>query len=161
MNWHILFEKQQQLDQYIQGKHGLEQENLIPRKMLALQVELGELANETRCFKFWSLKPAAPKDVILEEYVDGLHFLMSLGLDLDYVFDHLEPGKVREDLCQQFQSVYGLVSEFEQALTDENYRRLFAGFLALGLRLDLTEEEVMAAYWEKNSVNHQRQDQGY
>lgn len=161
MNWHALFEKQQQLDQYIQGKHGLQQENLIPRKILAFQVELGELANETRCFKFWSLKPAAEKDVILEEYVDGLHFLMSIGLEKGCVFDTLSPGEVVTDLCDQFQEVYGLTSRFEREVTEENYRRLFAGFLALGLRLELKEEEVMAAYWEKNSVNHQRQDQGY
>ena len=55
---------------------------IVKRKMLALLVEIGELANETRCFKYWSNKPASEREVILEEYVDGLHFILSIGIDL-------------------------------------------------------------------------------
>ncbi|MDW7670757.1 MAG: dUTP diphosphatase [Bacillota bacterium] len=161
MNWKALFDRQQQLDQYIQQNHQLERENLVPRKILAFQVELGELANETRCFKFWSVKEPSPHKVILEEFVDGLHFLMSLGLELNCAFESLEPDSPQENLCDQFQEVYRLTTQFEQQQTRSCYRRLFEGFLSLGRRLNLSEEEVMEAYWWKNCINHQRQQQGY
>ncbi len=161
MNWKDLFSKQKELDHYIQENHLLEEEDLVSRKILAFQVELGELANETRCFKFWSLKPASPSNVILEEYVDGLHFLLSLGLELSCVFETLEPAADKGDLTTQFQRVYRFASRFEEAPTAPNYRLLFAAFLALGRQLQLTEQGVMDAYWEKNQVNRQRQAEGY
>ena len=88
-----LFRVQQALDQHIEEKHELQNEDLFARKVLALLVELGELANETRCFKFWSIKPSSEKSVILEEYVDGIHFILSLGIEcgfqnLDYTLDN-------------------------------------------------------------------------
>ena len=161
MNWRKLFQIQKELDQRIIRKHQLEGENLIDRKILAFQVELGEMANETRCFKFWSLKPSSPHEKILEEYVDGLHFLLSIGLDMAYVFEALEPVKSDENLSEGFQSVYRKASCFEQEKSHENYRGLFQSYLTLSKRLDFTEAEIMGAYLEKNEVNHQRQEQGY
>lgn len=161
MNWKDLFEKQRELDRYIEENHSLEEEDLISRKILAFQVELGELANETRCFKFWSVKPSSPPNVILEEYVDGLHFLLSLGLELSCTFEFLEPAPANEDLTIQFQRVYRFASRFEEESSAPNYRLLFAAFLALGRQLQLTEKAVMEGYWEKNQVNRQRQLEGY
>src|SRR5690625_2968355 len=115
MNLEKLFKIQTELDKRIVEKHGLQNEDLLDKKILALQVELGELANEWRGFKFWSedREPKTkeyPKDIctckdcamhwcdkvhestaeeegiyvnpLLEEYVDCLHFILSIGLEL-------------------------------------------------------------------------------
>ena len=79
-----LFKMQKALDQHIEEKHELQQEDLFNRKVLALLVEVGELANETRCFKFWSVKPSSEKSVVLEEFVDGIHFILSLGIECGF-----------------------------------------------------------------------------
>src|SRR3954469_23285631 len=84
MQLETLFEMQAGLDRYIEENHQLENEDLFNRKVLALLVEIGELANETRCFKFWSVKPPSDKQVILEEFVDGVHFILSLGIECDF-----------------------------------------------------------------------------
>lgn len=60
---------QKVLDTRIIEEHGLEGQNLFYNMILALQVEIGELANETRCFKHWSNKGPSEKEVILMEYV--------------------------------------------------------------------------------------------
>ena len=78
MNLQKLFQMQNTLDKRIQAEHHLEGVPLLHKKILSLQVELGELANETRCFKFWSTKKPSSNDVILEEYVDCLHFILSI-----------------------------------------------------------------------------------
>ncbi len=54
MNLQKLLETQKILDDRIIEQHGLEGQDFLPEKILALQVELGELANEWRGFKFWS-----------------------------------------------------------------------------------------------------------
>ncbi|MBO1914929.1 dUTP diphosphatase, partial [Microvirga sp. 3-52] len=63
-----LFEMQTELDAFIQ-KQRVTNENVFQSKGLALLVELAELANETRSFKFWSTKGPSDIEVILEEYV--------------------------------------------------------------------------------------------
>ena len=78
-----LYQLQNGLDEEIYQKFSLTREGTSIRRRLALLVELGECVNETRCFKFWSVKGPSPAPVILEEYADGIHFLLSLGIDLN------------------------------------------------------------------------------
>ncbi|WP_339195208.1 dUTP diphosphatase [Aeribacillus sp. FSL W8-0870] len=55
MNLAKLFELQRQLDEHIEKEHPRQEgEDRLAKKILALKVELGELANEWRGFKFWS-----------------------------------------------------------------------------------------------------------
>src|SRR5690554_6230630 len=104
MTLHKLFKMQHDLDQYILTEHGLQEEDLVDEKMLALFVEVGELANETRCFKFWSNKSASARAHILEEFVDGVHFILSIGLDLGYSKRpiSLQSAHSNENLIQSF-----------------------------------------------------------
>ena len=84
MNLQNLFVMQEKLDNHIMEEHNLYGKTLFSEKLLALQVEIAELANETRCFKFWSNKGPSSKETILEEYVDCLHFILTIGLEKNY-----------------------------------------------------------------------------
>lgn len=157
-----LFLMQKELDSKIEEQHGLKKEELFDRKVLALQVEIGELANETRCFKFWSLKPSSPKEVILEEYVDGLHFILSLGLTLNYSMDiETEASAKMGSVTEQFLVVYQLISQFRESRDEDTYQILFASFIHLGELLHFEWKEIEQAYYKKNEVNHERQQTGY
>ncbi|KMJ56989.1 dUTPase [Bacillus sp. LL01] len=162
MNLQTLYDMQRELDAKIESQHGLRKENLVEEKILALLVELGELANETRCFKFWSVKPPAERSVILEEYVDGVHFILSLGLTFEYGGEvSIGLAEPSESLTGQFNSVYNLVSVFRNDVSEENFSVLFESYIALGEMLGFSWEEVEQAYFAKNKVNHERQKQGY
>lgn len=157
-----LYTMQKELDSKIEEQHGLENRDLIDQKILALLVELGELANETRCFKFWSVRPASERGIILEEYVDGVHFLLSVGLTLGYTSDiPRELGTRTGSLTDQFLILYYLVSMFQVEKQEEPFQVLFATYVELGEMLGFSWEEVEEAYMEKNKVNHKRQQQGY
>ena len=161
MNWKILFEKQVQLDTYIKENHDLTSINLFDNKILALLVELGELANETRCFKFWSTKQRNSDTVIIEEYVDNIHFLMSLGLDKGLEFTELEVPKIEIDETTQFTKVFTEIIAFKNEPTKENYMQLFTSYLQLSEVLGFTKNDIQLAYDKKNDVNFIRQDEGY
>ena len=156
-----LFDIQRQLDEVILNNHNLHNKDLVPAKILAFEVELGELANETRCFKFWSNKKSSPKAVVLEEYVDCLHFLLSIGLDENFVDAQIHIKNSPRDLVQQFQEVFLRSSRFYQSLKEEDYVALFEVFLSLGQNLGFTWEEIEEGYLRKNKINYQRQDEGY
>lgn len=161
MDWKALYSMQEQLDKYIEEKHDLLDKDVFQEKYLALLVELGELANETRCFKFWSTKPRNEKSVILEEYVDGTHFILSLGIEKGYQYDGRELELTLLNETEQFNNVFEACTVFNQDPTKANYVRLFENYLQLGELLGFTEADIQDAYLKKNEVNYVRQDQGY
>lgn len=157
-----LFQIQKQLNDRIIQEHQLEGEDLFTEVQLAFLVELGELANETRCFKYWSRKPSSKREVILEEYVDGLHFVLTLGLALRYTNVIIKQTySYLETMTEQFLEVMKQTHELNRERSDENYQRLVDSFLGLGQQLGFSYEEIEEAYLAKNKVNHQRQDNGY
>ncbi|WP_085523154.1 dUTP diphosphatase [Tuberibacillus sp. Marseille-P3662] len=159
-----LFQMQKELDQSIVHQHQLSGQDLSQDKFLALLVELGELANETRCFKFWSLKGPSDHETILMEYVDGFHFLLSLGLDFGFdmpaeLVTSEQPSPKSQTAA--FLQVYAAVDQLKNDVNFLHYQQLFAAYLALGDSLTFSFADIEKAYYKKNNINHQRQEQGY
>lgn len=162
MNLQEMFAMQKELDRHIVKKHHLEHEDLFDRKILALFVEIGELANETRCFKYWSLKPSSPQEVVLEEYVDGIHFLLSLGIECGMEdVEEITPAGGNVSLSEQFVKVYEAVCSFRSAKNRSSYINMLSEYLLLGKLLGFSPEAVKEAYIMKNKVNFERQEKGY
>lgn len=159
-----LFLMQKALDQHIEMQHGLVDADLFDRKVLALTVEIGELANETRCFKFWSVKPASELQVILEEFVDGIHFILSLGIECGFAsIDEISAGSTSgsKDVNQQFLNVYDAINTFRNSRQQDDYVHMFASYMQLAALLGLSDSQIEEAYIEKNEVNYERQRKGY
>ena len=202
MNLAKLFEMQRQLDEHIEKEHPRQEgEDRLAKKILALQVELGELANEWRGFKFWSHNQE-PRTLaydecpcgtdygscdeygcddglltynpLLEEYVDCLHFILSIGVELGMPH-RLLLGNVQrnemlgDDFIALYDEVHTLYHAYKCAYKCQlnkkfvrgYYESVFEHFLALGERLGFTWEQVEEAYMKKNAENHSRQERGY
>jgi len=183
MNLEKLFQTQKVLRDRI----GYNEPDRFNKLILALLVELGECANEWRGFKFWSqnqqptikqarapymdLDDAEFYNPLLEEYVDGLHFVLELGLDLDiYYYLKLltfttvgEERSVTSLFNSIFESVTTLLTHHNDGsiTTGYTYEVLVDEYLTLGAMLGFTWEEVEQAYFAKNQINHQRQEVGY
>lgn len=156
-----LFELQRKLDQRIIVNHNLQEDFLLKKKILALQVEIGELANETRCFKYWSKKGPSEKSIILEEYVDCIHFILSIGIEKNYEDVLLDIKKNNFSITDQFLNIYIDINDFIVCQSKDHYITLFEDFLSLGISLNFTEEDITNKYLEKNEINHHRQETGY
>lgn len=162
MNLLKLFELQKNLDEHIRENHGLWGQSLLSKKILALQVELAELANETRCFKYWSDKKPSNREVILEEYVDCLHFILTLGLEKNFTnieLDSKEPHQY--NIITQLLNLYIDINDFVVCSSKDHYITLFEDFINLGRILGFTAAEIEMAYYKKNDINHKRQNEGY
>lgn len=162
MNLTRLFSMQKELDHYIQTQRTIE-EDVFDRKLLALLVELGELANETRCFKFWSDKGPSERDVILEEYVDSIHFLLSIGLEKGWEQEtHNWPeGKNQTDLNAAFLHTYQTIATLQSSPSHEHYMAIWKAYAEIARLLGFSTEDVMDAYQKKNEINYERQQSGY
>src|SRR5690625_435203 len=210
MNLEKLFKAQKELDDRIVEEKGLQRKVLLDKKILALQVELGELANELRGFKFWSedQKPRTNEPIecetcdgwgsetdpygicmssdkcencsgtgfvgsrnpLLEEYVDCLHFILSIGNELnieqwDYDYTFKDDLMELNNITEQFIMIMGgarklfydiayrdgmkddeKVSEFElEFRVWKSYRLIIGPFLSLGKMLGFTGEQIEQA----------------
>ncbi|MGM8212615.1 dUTP diphosphatase [Virgibacillus sp. W0430] len=219
MNLSKLFEMQTELDARILLEKQLVGQDLLDKKILALQVELGELANEWRGFKFWKVnkepnewipnendvckecngQPIFYDDVnkptkiigqcencdgcgvhfynpLLEEYVDCLHFILSIGLELGIKSDDVcvEGDLTGATTTEAFNELFSYVSTLNTYLDvnlpasitnadiNEAYKDIFECFVGLGESdLGFTWEQIEQAYMDKNKVNHARQNEGY
>lgn len=201
MNLINLFETQRILDERIMEKHPeLVGQNNLDWKILALQVELGECANEWRGFKKWSndQEPRTKlftwidglgkcvestsdprmliengqfnafriKNPLLEEYVDCLHFILSIGLELEFTdlcINHSSVKRLPEqiDSMINFSTVFSFVDQLRRTKSFHWYDSLFERFIILGFSLGFTWEQIEQAYYDKNAINHTRQDTGY
>lgn len=220
MNLTRLFETQDILDKRIVKEKGLEGKDLLPEKILALQVELGELANEWRGFKFWSenksprtkidsttndrkgldyfqcfqcsatlpvnigkdyqgdlyaecvdceveMHAMKSRNPLLEEYVDCLHFILSIGIELGgqeseewFVESNVQVYKNRK-IVEQFIYVGYYMNGMYLANEYDDYDELVYTFLGLGEMLGFTWNQIEQAYYSKNKINHERQATGY
>jgi dimeric dUTPase (all-alpha-NTP-PPase superfamily) len=163
MEFEKLFKMQTALDRYIEENHQLQNEDLFDRKILALLVEIGELANETRSFKFWSVKPSSEKAVILEEFVDGIHFILSLGIESSFDKEPVELEEKQSELTVNdlFLEIYEAVSTFRKSRSLSHYLTVLEYYLQLGAKLGISFQEIEKAYVQKNEVNYKRQQNRY
>ncbi|MDR4315006.1 dUTPase [Niallia circulans] len=108
------------------------------------------------------------KNPLLEEYVDALHFLLEIGLELKYTNLSLASyetpsieyqfNEVITACCKVRESVE---SDWQEEEKQDEFDNLCMGFIGLGRMLGFTWEEIETAYFEKNKINHIRQDTGY
>jgi dimeric dUTPase (all-alpha-NTP-PPase superfamily) len=182
MNLTKLFEMQKVL----RNRIAYDQPDRFNKLILALLVELGECANEWRGFKFWS-KNQEPRTCIkntmctycdeydiyngdenplLEEYVDGLHFVLELGIDIDRVKNEFEvddlflPKNVEDSFLEIFHYSSSLIA-LSVPLRGNLYDELLQSYIFLGELLGFTWEQIEQSYYDKNQINHERQNQGY
>jgi dimeric dUTPase (all-alpha-NTP-PPase superfamily) len=152
---------QEELDTRIFKQHDTLRSATRIDRCLALCVEIGELANETRCFKYWSVRPSSPKDVLLEELEDSIHFLLSLGIDLKDDSLFIDGQNDDKHLSDTFLDFYRASLRLLDDFTLQNYNACFAYICVLAEKLGFDEQDLTEYYLRKNQKNHHRQDAHY
>jgi len=114
------------------------------------------------------------KNPLLEEYVDCLHFILSIGLELgaeklfaNEVDFNIGTRTITKPTLDAFDELFNQVSLLSQNVKVISFFRydvysdLFSTFTTLGDSLGFTENQIEQAYFEKNKINHERQESGY
>ena len=156
-----LFKAQAKLDQTIADNHHISYQTTRHRRIMACLVEIGELANATRCFKYWSNKGKESDEIVLDEYADGLHFFLSLGVDIKTSKRSYNLTKHLDDTTDQFLLIYRRLDEFYKKQDDRSYIKAFQAFLNLLPLLGYKWPELREAYYKKLGVNYNRQETNY
>ena len=157
-----LLEMQKVLDNNIFREKGIKQypkENM----QVALFVELGELLNELpTLFKHWKSSAVDNREKALVEYVDCLHFALSLTNDNGVEFNN--DLSLSPDVYNYNSHEITLLAELPVHKLLKNIIQ-FEGNLSylfgLGVKLGFEWDEIYTAYKEKNAVNYERLRNNY
>lgn len=155
-----LLEMQRVLDEAILKEHvNIYDEKIADQMKIALFVELGELMNEMPTkFKHWKKTAKDNREKALVEYVDALHFQMSL-------FNYYE--------CDIFEPYHNYYEKEEGYFCDDIGKCLIGSvescsftiglsyLFDLGYILGFTWSEIYETYKAKNAVNYERLKNGY
>lgn len=180
-----MLQMQSKLDERIIEDKLLKNFDLVPNTVLSLQVELAEMANEGRWFKHWSNDQKPREKTVLEEFADAVHFFLSLSIqkgwqEVLFIFeDHLDEDEFDGDLTAWYlEMIYFLNKAYMEKYPEEEnmefksktgftknqywFRTAWTLFLNIGINgFGFTLEKIEQAYFDKNAVNHQRQEHGY
>lgn len=153
-----LLEMQRILDKNIMKEHELVYDEHIANNIkVALIVEVGELMNEFPTkFKHWKKSAVDNREKGLIEFVDCLHFILSLtnyyDLNDDRIYDYEE--------CNLLKIGTYSLSEMLSKLC--SFNTLSNEYLfEIGNFLGFTWEEIYQAYKDKNAVNYERLKENY
>ena len=151
-----MLEAQKELDKANMKKGGLT-EYPLDMVQTAYRVELGELLQEWKEFKFWKInKGEIDRDKMLEEWADCMHFALSLDNDIYKcgVYTKDDFNRYIED--ETILDIYKVINDcFVVSVFT------LPCVIALGLKLGYTLEELEQAYWKKNKINWERIEGGY
>mgnify|MGYP003413175483 CR=1 FL=1 len=153
-----LLEMQRVLDESIFKEKGITEYPLDNMKV-ALFVELGELMNEFPTkFKHWKSSAADNREKGLVEYVDCLHFALSLANQID---DFKMNTSYENTELKYTNSICEIVYFISRNVEIDCYYAMFIGLFVLGKKLGFTWEEIYEAYKKKNAINYERLNNGY
>ena len=121
---------------------------MYQKNKLELLVEIGELANETRYFKYWSNKPI-DMDLVKGEYADciiiTLYFFNILNINLNEEFQEI--GKYNK--VDIFARLYQLASNFYYDDNKEIIKEIFVTIINLGYMIGFNDNDIIEACMTK------------
>ncbi|MFD1677467.1 dUTP diphosphatase [Alicyclobacillus fodiniaquatilis] len=179
MKMDSLFDVQKALEPQAVMASGHESQSLLPKKILALQIELGGLANlwHHHGLHVWKHNQGSPEQTtypllqtdvplssatnpLLESYLNCLHLILSIGLDLGcdfHISDYIPIRDPSNDVGAQFRTLFRRIAQVDMdRWHGGKYYRMFCSFIGLGEMLDLTWSEIQQHYLEttKTSGRH-------
>ncbi len=156
MNYMIfndVFKSNKELDEMF--NNSFPDPEMVKKNKLELLVEIGELANETRYFKYWSNKPI-DIDLTKMEYADciiiTLYFFNIMNISLDEEFNKIDDYN-KIDI---FGRLYKLASDFYYNDDKEIIKEIFVTIINLGYLIGFNNDDIIEACMTKINKNKSR-----
>ncbi len=155
-------EKQKKLDKFIlENTDGINEQQYWENRIIALQVEIGEVSNEIRFFKYWSKKTSSSKEIILDELVDCLHFAFSLGNTLNNDSWEFAMDDIKRPLNYIYFDIMNKLNELVRNKNINLFRSMLFNISEIAFYLGYSMDDINSAYDKKNKINFERQNTGY
>lgn len=148
--FNIVYESNKELDKMFDD--AFVDPEMVKKNKLELLVEIGELANETRYFKYWSKKPI-DMELVKGEYADcvimTLYFFNIMNISLEEDFKKIE----NYNKIDIFARLYKLASDFYYNDDKEIIKEIFVTLINLGYIIGFNDQDIIDACLTKINKN--------
>ena len=119
----------------------------INQKILSFLHDLSEVGLESRCYLFWEKEEPVNHQQLLENYLEGLTMLMSIGYELriDSIKNHTEIPE-NQDLYSLFFKIYQSILNVQKQYSSEDYQNTIDDYFTLGFKLGIDIDEIIDNY---------------
>lgn len=159
VRWNSLYENNKRLDRIFVDKYKND-ERLFEKNCIELLVEISEFANETKVFKYWTIKKPN-KEKMLEEYADVITMILTFYNELDLGIKDLEDDLEETDILILLKEIYSMSIELMDSFKENLLERLFKKIIYIGTILEFKEQEVLNVIERKQKIIEERLNSDY
>ena len=149
-----VYDKNKELDKLFYQEYG-NNADIVLKNKLELLVELGELANESRCFKYWSNKKVN-RESLLEEYADVVLMILYFFRELNISLSESFPSENNLELLDEFIYLFNVMSKLTSDYGKDVLKDIFVNTLRLGKLLNITDTEIIDSCLNKINIDKER-----
>ena len=156
--WNELYENNKRLDKIFIDKYQSDTK-LFEKNCIELLVEISEFVNETKVFKYWSVK-TPNKDKMLEEYADVITMILT--------FSELKNMKIKEkyksydmNLLDIIHELYSYSVKLRDDFNELIIEEIFSLVLDFGKKLNFSENDIIEAIKNKQKIIENRLNSDY
>jgi len=157
--WNKLYSDNKYLDEIFISKYKNDNK-LYQKNCVELMVEIGEFVNETKVFKYWTMK-SPNKDKMLEEYADVITMILSFygiyNLEIKETYNKIEETDILKVIMELYNKSYMFYKESNKDILEE----IFNYTLYLGKLLNFNEDEILNAIENKQKIIELRLNSDY
>ena len=161
LNIKDIYKETKHLDELFALQYDIRSQEIIKKYKLELLVEFGELANETRCFKFWSTRQTGDKEKVLEEYIDCLFMILYFCNITNVSLEEEFPVVEEKDIITTFLTLYEYGNDLSKNLERETIKKLLVEILYLATLLDFTLDDLVRETKKKSLIIQERLESDY
>lgn len=157
--WYEIYEENKRLDDIFINRYQSDVD-LVKKNAIEFLVEMGEFVNETKCFKYWTVKKPDKKKV-LDEFADCITILLTFFHYLNIDLENMGKAYPSDSVLEVINHVYLLGTELFENSRAELVKEIFANLIYISELLELKEEEVVDATFKKLKIVEERLNSNY
>ena len=140
-NINNIYEKEKIINEKFKQKYDYSNPDIFYKQVLQLNVEISELAYETKCFKYWKNDKPSSAEIIISEYADCLMIILGLCDSADIELIDL-PETNETDIIKVFIKLHNLATQITIDIDKNLLLEILSNLLVLPKLLGLTDKEV-------------------
>ena len=155
-----IYERNKELDHIFMKKYEEKEPLYFEKNCIEFLVEFGEFVNETKCFKYWSIKKPKMEDVY-EELADCITMTLTMYYVLKMDITDLNKHHKSTNVLEVINHIYSQGSKLMTKLNEDLVKDILANLFYLAELLELDKEEIYRVLTYKQDKVEERLNSDY
>ncbi len=157
--WQEVYEENKRIDDLFIERYGQE-EFYFEKNVLEFLVELGEFTNETKCFKYWTVKKS-DKEKVLDEFADCITMILLFFHLQNLSIEPLLPSTEERNPLKVIHYLYVEGTKLMDSQEETLLRNIFSNLLYVATLFGYSMEEILEAIYQKQKITKERLNTNY